>query len=589
MKKGVVLDSVLHLNVLYFAPPPEVEDDASNSTSAIDGDISDGTGSSSATDFRDSGTPRDVATTTPDRRDPATAMKTNNGKLSVELVVRGHYNRGTAVDFDYVVQDSINRDTHTIRRQLTYYNQNCRDQTTKVVDMGFTLDDFIEIHTNRGVKKPATNAGRLSARQQQQQQKQQKPDLMTEDEQTFSAACNQNKVLPEYFEASLGGLQLKPKAEDLSYVVKGNGGISNPWAIVGGIAAVGVFALCLGYFMFQRGLKKKKEKLRQARVTHVLAATSSDELDSVNAKIRDYDKSDRTDTTKEKRAPKKIDETFKSGMSNSLHDAAEAPMIPIDEEQQDQRRGFAGMMRREIGNMTAAINSERRRLAGGRDPARRSPVRESTGQHESGISDNKDHDDREGGVDEEVENDFSSHEEKLSKSLKEAMAEDTEDVLNMPKPSSSAMVFDEASATSRNAVPKIIQIDFEESSSSSEDEDSDSSSSSSSSSSSDESDSSSQIRRAARKKNKKKSKDRRVAKKKKKSSSEQRAKSKKSSSKNKKSQGNRRRAGLTRRPSQDDLDVARYRRHSDEGPSELRRSKCDLDMYRESRRRSDLV
>jgi len=83
LKNGVVLDTVSHLEVSYFAP----EDSASSFAQ----DTSDTTGQS---------------------------KRRNGGKLAVNLLVRGHYNRDLNVDFDYVVQDSINRQTHAIRRQL---------------------------------------------------------------------------------------------------------------------------------------------------------------------------------------------------------------------------------------------------------------------------------------------------------------------------------------------------------------------------------------------------------------------------------------------------------------------------------------
>ena len=76
-------------------------------------------------------------------------------RLSVKLVVRGHYNRELDVNFDKTVQDSINRRFFTIRRELTFYNHNCRDQTTKVLDLGFALEDFSEIRSKKGVEKPA--------------------------------------------------------------------------------------------------------------------------------------------------------------------------------------------------------------------------------------------------------------------------------------------------------------------------------------------------------------------------------------------------------------------------------------------------
>ena len=114
----------------------------------------------------------------------------NGGKLAVNLLVRGHYNRDLNVDFDYIVQDSINRQTHAIRRQLTMFNQNCRDQTTKIVDQGFSLDDFLEVHTSRGVKKPLNRGKRA--------EQQQAGIVQDEEAQVFSSACEQD-ALVSYF------------------------------------------------------------------------------------------------------------------------------------------------------------------------------------------------------------------------------------------------------------------------------------------------------------------------------------------------------------------------------------------------------
>lgn len=498
------MDNVRHSDVLYFAPKPEVEEteDKMSNITAVEGDIADGEDSSTttseaarSTSTRDSDAPRDTTSAVPTRN-------TNSGKLSVELVVRGHYNRGTSVDFDYIVQDSINRDTNKIRRELTYYNQNCRDQNVKVADLGFTLDDFVEIHTNRGVKKPANQLGL-----RQQQQGQQNPNLVTDDKQAFSAACNQMRVLPEYFEASLGGLNLKAKAKPVTYTVN-EGGASMMGAIIGVIIAVALLAIGAGYFLFQRGLKKKKEKRREARVTHVLAASSSaeDDIDSVDEKIRKFDsRNEKIHKFDSRTAKEEKKMAGKQGSSSiSARDNRLVPVNSNEQQPQQSRKGLAGMVQREMANVAAAISSERQRLAGG--------SAERRGQTwQTGASDPQ----------ERLENNMSGHrggeggaETNINASVKsgsrgeEAMEGTTR--------------FD-GSITSRNIVPNIVKVDFEdesESSSSSSDDDSDSSSSSSSSSSED---SESSSRRKARKRSERragaKSKGCRQSKKKKKANS----------------------------------------------------------------------
>ena len=123
-----------------------------------------------------------------DTSDAGQSKRRNGGKLAVNLLVKGHYTRNLNVDFDYIVQDSINRQTHAIRRQLTMFNQNCRDQTTKIVDQGFSLEDFLVVHTSRGVKK-TLDRGRAE---------QQAGIVQDEEVQAFSSACDQD-ALVSYF------------------------------------------------------------------------------------------------------------------------------------------------------------------------------------------------------------------------------------------------------------------------------------------------------------------------------------------------------------------------------------------------------
>ena len=204
-----------------------------------------------------------------------------------------------------ISEDSINRDAQNIRRQLTHYNQNCRDQTTKVVDLGFTLEDFIEIHTNRGVKKPPQRLKRQD----------EGLDIADEDDQHFSSACNLKRTLPDYFEASLGGLKLKAKTDGTEYGLSDGGGVSSPWVIVGIIITLAVFALCFGYFLFRRGLKAKQRKAQEARVTHIIASRSLDDNDSFDGddKMRKLHHRDMAEKRKGMRGGK-ANESFNSGM-----------------------------------------------------------------------------------------------------------------------------------------------------------------------------------------------------------------------------------------------------------------------------------
>ena len=63
---------------------------------------------------------------------------------------------------------------------------------------------------------------------------------------------------------------------------------SSPGAIIGVIVAVTLFALGIGYLLFQRGLKKKQEKAREVKVTHLATRHVGEEdfhLDEVDEKI----------------------------------------------------------------------------------------------------------------------------------------------------------------------------------------------------------------------------------------------------------------------------------------------------------------
>ena len=67
-----------------------------------------------------------------------------------------------------------------------------------------------------------------------------------------------------------------------------DGSSSSPGAIIGVIVAVTLFALGIGYLLFQRGLKKKQEKAREVKVTHLATRHVGDEdfyLDEVDEKI----------------------------------------------------------------------------------------------------------------------------------------------------------------------------------------------------------------------------------------------------------------------------------------------------------------
>jgi len=66
------------------------------------------------------------------------------------------------------------------------------------------------------------------------------------------------------------------------------GSSSSPGAIIGVIVATALFAVGIGYLLFQRGLKKKQEKAREVKVTHLATRHVGEEdfhLDEVDDKI----------------------------------------------------------------------------------------------------------------------------------------------------------------------------------------------------------------------------------------------------------------------------------------------------------------
>ena len=223
MENGVVMNGVSPIAVTYTAFDTE------------DGDGADPTSDSNT------GTRRTQTEAAPPRQ-----RRGGTGALSIKVSVQGYFNRDLNVDFDYIVQDSINRDSKRVRNRLLTYNDNCRSQTVKVRNKGLSINDFSEIHRTTGVERPRDQ---ISKRQQQQ--------LAGEltNEQAYSASCEQRLVLPEYFETSLGKVELKAKLG----IVETKTGVS-PLLVSVGVLLFGLFALVTGYFMWQRGKKETEEE-----------------------------------------------------------------------------------------------------------------------------------------------------------------------------------------------------------------------------------------------------------------------------------------------------------------------------------------
>ena len=181
-----------------------------------------------------------------------------NNELAVAMQVHGHYEPPPELDFDFIVQDSINRDTDNIRRSLREYNDNCRDQTGKVVNQGFSVEDFAEIHSVNGALKNRVK-GKNSPRPMGG---------------VFRQSCSENNVLPSYFETSLKELKARKVSEVKDelygkrvYEASENRGLAS-WAIGPVAGFAGMIALLMGVFVFRRAIGPRyADKYQEANKT----------------------------------------------------------------------------------------------------------------------------------------------------------------------------------------------------------------------------------------------------------------------------------------------------------------------------------
>jgi len=204
----------------------------------------------------DSVDPKDVilSNSRPSSNDAALAFTAAGNQLAVAMEIRGHYSPPPDLDFDYIVQDSINRDTASIRRGLREYNSNCRDQTSKVNNMGLKESDFNAVVSSSGAARPGRGGSSpvIGA------------DLSSMGN-VFSTACQSDFLVPDYFETSLQEIEARDlsdvKFESRDAVVfvteESRSGIDS-WA-VGPIAAIaGFIILLMGAFVFRRALGPRR-------------------------------------------------------------------------------------------------------------------------------------------------------------------------------------------------------------------------------------------------------------------------------------------------------------------------------------------
>jgi hypothetical protein len=168
-------------------------------------------------------------------------------RLTVDLEVWGHYPPQLNVDFDYIVQDSINRETESIREELKDYNANCEDQIEKVDDHGFGLDDFEEIHSNKGVTENTRMKRERNAKQQENGEEVGDDDTTMQGG-VFRTACSNAVKLPDYFEESLQTIDVKVGAVSILEEPSGT-----PIMIISLLAALLVVMVIGGFLVFRMG------------------------------------------------------------------------------------------------------------------------------------------------------------------------------------------------------------------------------------------------------------------------------------------------------------------------------------------------
>lgn len=245
--------------------------------------------------------PKEVLLSSSRPSDGASSTVAGN-QLAVALEIKGHYAPPPELDFDYIVQDSINRDTATIRRGLSEYNSNCRDQKAKTDEMGLQKKDFNAVASSKG--SDATSVALVDG--------------------VFSTACSSGFLTPEYFETDLKDIQARKVSEvevngvggEVVYIAEGGGSGLEPWAMgpVAGIA--GLIVLLIGALVFRRALgprrvdvysDKRKTKLIDGDEMRCFgeAGGAMDDGSVDSAFYSDDDGSDLEETEKERRMRRK--------------------------------------------------------------------------------------------------------------------------------------------------------------------------------------------------------------------------------------------------------------------------------------------
>jgi hypothetical protein len=176
------------------------------------------------------------------------------------------------------------------------------------------VDDFSEIQSNYGVKE-------LHQRQE---------DMNSLQQLIWSTACDKEAELPQFVEENLEALEATLQVKS---IVVDDGGMSL-WAIVGIVVGVGVLALGFAYFIFRRGMTNKHHEEQDDEWF------TDESLDSTDLKTRHVSGPEGDLDEKGRVIKSSTSPAFEAGKPT----------------------GIAGVVHYKLSNMTAALNSEWRRL-----------------------------------------------------------------------------------------------------------------------------------------------------------------------------------------------------------------------------------
>eukprot|EP00956_Cyclotella_meneghiniana_P038770 scaffold159697_cov56-Cyclotella_meneghiniana.AAC.8 len=166
-------------------------------------------------------------------------------EVAVAMNIKGHYSPPPELDFEYIVNDSINSDTDMIRRELKNYNENCRDQTAQV-NTGASISDFDEVHSLKGTQSSKGQSGKV-----------------------YRTVCAEGETLPTMFETSLKEISAT-KVNEIAFapIIYMEQGLLSPWATGPTAAVAGMIVLLMGLFVFRRAFGPRKvDKYRQLQKT----------------------------------------------------------------------------------------------------------------------------------------------------------------------------------------------------------------------------------------------------------------------------------------------------------------------------------